>query len=1136
MKQPHFRGNHPMPSDHKPHSTYWNLGIRPVAKSMSGFFTVAMGGYWLLHTGGRLWSELSEAGTLTLFDSTTAAPLTTNPFPVTEPFTGWGVSSEGTSTEFAVHTSFSDPDTEAEDGFSKQGVKTELMHPGKRRLLSNTNAMKSNFTRFQFPAVIQLSSLNGQNGFKLDGENNGDQSGYSVNAAGDINGDGYNDVLIGAPNSGGKGRSYVVFGDPGVGKTGTLLLSSLNGSNGFKLDGENNNDQSGYSVNAAGDINGDGYNDVLIGAPNSGGKGRSYVVFGDPGVGKTGTLLLSSLNGSNGFKLDGENNNDQSGYSVSAAGDINGDGYNDALIGAPGYGNSGNPNRDGPWGIGRSYVVFGGPGVGVNGTLLLSSLNGSNGFKLDGENNNDQSGYSVSAAGDINGDGYNDVLIGAPGYGNPGNPNRDGPWWWWGIGRSYMVFGGPGVRVNGTLLLSSLNGNNGFKLDGENNGDQSGYSVSAAGDINGDDYADVVIATYRNFSGSYIGLSYMVFGGPEVGGKNGTLLLSSLNGSNGFNLYGENNYPWSGTPSISAAGDINGDGYADVVIGAAGYYSSDSYKGRSYVVFGGPGVGNSGILLLSSLNGSNGFKLDGENNNDQSGYSVSAAGDINGDGYNDVLIGAPGYPSGSDEGRNYNKGRSYVIFSNGTFPYPSSPNSNIVLISGIVAVAGASLFLLSCSLYKYFKKKSDKVLSPDKKGELRNSIRTSVVLKSVNQESDRAYHSLEDSQSIPLSQPVGPLLRTIRPQNQSLEYKQSGRDSQSRSLGEISPASPQLINEVGEMKISLSISYQELEFNEEDKLGSGAYGTVYKGIYKFNEVAIKQLNSQNLSEVALNELKLEAGILGSMRSDYIVQLRGICLETPHYCLVMELMPKGSLYNVLQNSPGELPLSVRYRISLDVCYGLYHLHEKNILHRDLKSLNVLLDDRLRAKITDFGLSKVKSEVASSSSTQGMKGTLGWMAPELFEEKPQAGAAADIYAFGMVLWEMMVNPYRIPFQGLAPASLISAKLTRGNKQETIPESCPPMIAQLMRACWQEQSMRPSAKILAKSLNAFFKASQEKPLINNEVKMNDNNVKKLSNNQFTLHGSTPPIEQSSLITASPPNNPSNIMNDSSLITAFV
>ena len=327
-----------------------------------------------------------------------------------------------------------------------------------------------------FPAVVQLSALNGQNGFKLDGEASSDESGHSVSAAGDINGDGYSDLLIGAfgHNSGSTGgRSYVFFGGPAVGNSGLLALSNLNGVNGFKLDGETSGDSSGWSVSAAGDINGDGYSDLLIGAYSHNGYfGRSYGVFGGPSVGGSGLLSLSNLNGVNGFKLDGEASGDQSGFSVSAAGDINGDGYSDLVIGAPQHNGV----------TGRSYVVFGGSSVGGSGLLALSSLNGANGFKLDGEASGDFSGNSVSAAGDINGDGYSDLLIGAYGHG---------------IGRSYVVFGGPSVGSSGLLALSSLNGVNGFKLDAEASGDgtdpASGRSVSAAGDINGDGYADLVI-------------------------------------------------------------------------------------------------------------------------------------------------------------------------------------------------------------------------------------------------------------------------------------------------------------------------------------------------------------------------------------------------------------------------------------------------------------------------------------------------------------------------------------------------------------------------------------------------------------------------------------------------------------------
>ncbi len=323
----------------------------------------------------------------------------------------------------------------------------------------------------QFPAILPLGSLNGQNGFKLDGEVSNDYSGISVSAAGDINGDGYADLLIGASYYATQtGRSYVIFGGPGVGGSGTILLSSLNGVNGFKLDGEASNDYSGFSVSAAGDINGDGQADLLIGAlGHASFTGRSYVVFGGPGVGSSGDILLSSLNGTNGFKLDGEVSHDESGRSVSAAGDINGDGYADLLIGASEHASS----------TGRSYVVFGGPGVGSSGDILLSSFNGVNGFKLDGEVSNDHSGISVSTAGDINGDSYADLLIGAKGHTSA-------------TGRSYVVFGGPGVGSSGDILLSSLNGTNGFKLDGEVSNDYSGISVSAAGDINGDGHTDLV--------------------------------------------------------------------------------------------------------------------------------------------------------------------------------------------------------------------------------------------------------------------------------------------------------------------------------------------------------------------------------------------------------------------------------------------------------------------------------------------------------------------------------------------------------------------------------------------------------------------------------------------------------------------
>ncbi len=192
-----------------------------------------------------------------------------------------------------------------------------------------------------FPVVISLTNLNGVNGFIIDGEATNDASGSSVSAAGDVNGDGYADLLIGAPGHAlSTGRTYVIYGGPQVGSNGVLALNNINGTNGFKIDGETNGGQSGFVVSTAGDINKDGYSDLFIGAPRN---QLNYVVFGGPQVGNSGLLALSDLNGTNGFKISGY------GYPISTAGDINSDGIDDLIIANPGYNNN----------IGRSYVVFG---------------------------------------------------------------------------------------------------------------------------------------------------------------------------------------------------------------------------------------------------------------------------------------------------------------------------------------------------------------------------------------------------------------------------------------------------------------------------------------------------------------------------------------------------------------------------------------------------------------------------------------------------------------------------------------------------------------------------------------------------------------------------------------------------------
>ena len=496
-----------------------------------------------------------------------------------------------------------------------------------------------------FEASYELSNLNGSNGFVLNGNSTNDNSGWSVASAGDVNGDGYGDIIIGAPGANtGAGESYVVFGAAG-GFNNVIELSALDGSNGFVLNGTDDGDRSGRSVSSAGDVNGDGLDDLIIGAwgadtDSNTDAGKTYVVFGNSD-GFTAVLELSSLDGSNGFVLNGIDNNDDSGFSVSSAGDINGDGCDDLIIGARDADSNGTTNA------GETYVVFGFNNDTIT-ALELSSLDGSNGFVLNGHENEAKSGWSVSDAGDINGDGYGDLIIGAK-YADPNGATH--------AGESYVVFGAD--SFSSSIYLSSLDGNDGFALQGVDASDISGFSVSNAGDVNGDGYDDLIIGAYNAspVNHNYAGKSYVVFGAES--GFSSKLNLSSLDGGNGFVLNGVNNNDFSGT-SVAGAGDIDGDGYDDIIIGARNADTdSNTDAGETYVVF---GFNNDltpiSSLNLSSLDGSNGFILNGIDVSDKSGVSVASAGDVNGDGYDDLVVGA----YHADPNDNSTAGESYVIF------------------------------------------------------------------------------------------------------------------------------------------------------------------------------------------------------------------------------------------------------------------------------------------------------------------------------------------------------------------------------------------------------------------------------------------------------------------------------------------
>ena len=282
------------------------------------------------------------------------------------------------------------------------------------------------------------------------------------------------------------------------------------------------------------------------------------------------------------------------------------------------------------------------------------------------------------------------------------------------------------------------------------------------------------------------------------------------------------------------------------------------------------------------------------------------------------------------------------------------------------------------------------------------------------------------------------------------------------------------IDESGHMRINLLIPYQELSFAK--KLGQGSFGTVHAGtLQDHTQVAIKKLLLDRLTERTEEEFKSEAAIMGQLRHPNVVALYGIVLQ-PEYCMVMELLENGSLYSVL-HSKRELDWDLRQRIALDMSRGLAFLHSKKILHRDLKSLNVLLDGNMRAKLADFGLSLVRAETKSKTKQNESTGTLQWMAPELLSgEKMRYDASCDIYSLAVTLWELAAR--KLPFEEAPNPSLIPLWIAQGER-EAIPTDCPESLAKLIIQSWSGTSTeRPSASAIVQRLQAAISSQSHWP----------------------------------------------------------
>jgi hypothetical protein len=315
-------------------------------------------------------------------------------------------------------------------------------------------------------------------------------------------------------------------------------------------------------------VNGDGIDDLIVGAPtgDDGGSnaGEAYVIYGVAGTTR-GTVDLTGLAASDGFIIQGDAAIDQAGQSVSSAGDVNGDGIDDLIVGAIG-------GDDGGSNAGEAYVIYGVAGT-TRGTVDLTGLAASDGFIIQGDEAIDQAGYSVSSAGDVNGDGFDDLIVGAP-NGDDGGSSA---------GEAYVIYGMAGTSRT-TVDLTGLAASDGFVIQGDVAGDQAGRSVSSAGDVNGDGIDDLIVgAPVGDDGGTAAGEAYVIFG--RAGATRGTLDLSTLSPLDGFIIQGDAADDRAGF-SVSSAGDVNGDGIDDLVVGAHFGDDGGSNAGEAYVIYG----------------------------------------------------------------------------------------------------------------------------------------------------------------------------------------------------------------------------------------------------------------------------------------------------------------------------------------------------------------------------------------------------------------------------------------------------------------------------------------------------------------------------------------------------------------------
>ncbi len=479
-----------------------------------------------------------------------------------------------------------------------------------------------------------------------------------------------------------------------IGTNGVLNVSDLNGSNGFTF--RISDDPNGYisrvSVSAAGDINGDTISDIIVGMPynaiNTGGStaphtsnsGEVYVIFGAT-ASQPEILNATQLNGNNGFRVKSSEFGEEIGHQVAGAGDFNGDGIDDLII-ATNVASSIAP--------GTAYVIYGNDQWKQD-IVELNNLDGKQGFSITGAASYDHTGTAVAGIGDFNDDGLDDIIVGGP-------TAQAGSTLLGGDGIAYIIYGDKNVIQNtnvntfknDTWNLDAIDGTNGIRISGAGYGDDGGlgFSVSGIGDFDGDGKPDIIVgASSNDIRFSNASRSIVIYGGNV---SKSLIEPRDITSSRqlGFDIIGDPNE--NAGFSVSSAGDINGDGLTDLIIGAPSTLDNASghSSGRSYIIFGNNDK-YSFIYLNQSLVGKGGFSIEGIEDGDMLGYSVSGAGDVNADGFDDLIIGVPG---AKVEGKE-NVGKAFILYGNQNIGESGKFNvSNLDATNGLEIVSNADAY------------------------------------------------------------------------------------------------------------------------------------------------------------------------------------------------------------------------------------------------------------------------------------------------------------------------------------------------------------------------------------------------------------------------------------------------------------